>query len=59
LTEHRSIGGWRITTSEPDGSCTWTSPHGRTYQHEPTTMQPEGPPPGEIDVGPIHGPPPF
>jgi hypothetical protein len=51
--------GWDITTSEPDGSCTWTSPHGRTHQHQPAATQPEGPPPAEIDVGPIHGPPPF
>ncbi|MBK9739696.1 MAG: DUF222 domain-containing protein [Actinobacteria bacterium] len=27
--------GWRITDSRPDGSCTWTSPHGRVYEHEP------------------------
>jgi hypothetical protein len=39
--------GWDITASGSDGSCTWTSPHRRTYQHEP--------PP----AGPIHGPPPF
>ncbi|MBK9739974.1 MAG: DUF222 domain-containing protein [Actinobacteria bacterium] len=25
--------GWRITDSRPDGSCTWTSPHGRQYDH--------------------------
>ena len=31
----KTHAGWRITDSRPDGSCTWTSPHGRTYEHEP------------------------
>ncbi|MBK9739667.1 MAG: DUF222 domain-containing protein [Actinobacteria bacterium] len=37
-TRHHQLkthAGWRITDSRPDGSCTWTSPHGRTYEHEP------------------------
>ncbi len=35
---------WRITSSEPDGACTWTSPQERTYEHDP---------------GPVFGPTPF
>jgi hypothetical protein len=31
----KTHAGWTITDSRPDGSCTWTSPHGRTYEHEP------------------------
>ncbi|MBK9740295.1 MAG: DUF222 domain-containing protein [Actinobacteria bacterium] len=30
--------GWTITASRPDGSCTWTSPHGRTYEHAPPPL---------------------
>ena len=31
----KTHAGWTITDSRPDGSCTWTSPHGRTYDHQP------------------------
>jgi hypothetical protein len=31
----KTHGGWEITDSKPDGSCTWTSPDGRTYRHHP------------------------
>ncbi|MBK9738651.1 MAG: DUF222 domain-containing protein [Actinobacteria bacterium] len=31
----KTHAGWRITDSRPDGSCTWTSPHGRQYDHHP------------------------
>ncbi len=31
----KTHAGWTITNSHPDGSCTWTSPHGREYTHEP------------------------
>jgi hypothetical protein len=31
----KTLGGWQITDSQPDGSCTWTSPLGRTYDHDP------------------------
>jgi hypothetical protein len=37
-TRHHQLkthAGWRITNSTPDGSCTWTSPHGRQYDHHP------------------------
>jgi hypothetical protein len=37
-TRHHQLkthAGWRITDSRPDGSCTWTSPHGRIYDHDP------------------------
>ena len=34
----KTHAGWRITDSRPDGSCTWTSPHGLSLIHisEPT-----------------------
>lgn len=28
----KTHGGWQITASEPDGSCTWQSPQGRRYR---------------------------
>ncbi len=31
----KTHSGWSITNSHPDGSCAWTSPHGREYVHEP------------------------
>ncbi len=31
----KTHSGWSITNSHPDGSCTWTSPHGREYTREP------------------------
>ncbi len=37
-TRHHQLkthGGWHITTSRPDGSCTWISPQGRVYDHHP------------------------
>jgi hypothetical protein len=37
-TRHHQLkthAGWHITDSRPDGSCTWTSPQGRRYDHHP------------------------
>jgi hypothetical protein len=37
-TRHHQLkthAGWQITDSRPDGSCTWTSPQGRRYDHHP------------------------
>ena len=48
--ELKTAGYWHITTSARDGSCTWRSPLGRIYQHEPPDLIPPGPP---------HDPPPF
>ena len=31
----KTHAGWAITQSRPDGSCTWQSPQGRKYPHEP------------------------
>jgi len=31
----KTHGGWHITNSRDDGSCTWHSPHGRRYDHDP------------------------
>ena len=36
----KTHAGWSITSSHPDGSCTWTSPHGRQYVHEPKPVSP-------------------
>jgi hypothetical protein len=30
----KTHGGWTITSSHADGSCVWTSPHGRDHPHE-------------------------
>ncbi|MEU0093866.1 HNH endonuclease signature motif containing protein, partial [Kribbella sp. NPDC006257] len=35
-------GGWEIAAN-PDGSWTWTSPTGRSYHNNPTTIDPPGP----------------
>jgi len=40
-TRHHQLkthGGWRITDSDLDGSCTWTSPQGRRYEHRPSPV---------------------
>lgn len=45
-TRHHQLkthGGWTITTSQRDGTCTWTSPHGHQYLHTP--QPPHEPPP--------------
>ncbi len=31
----KTHGGWQLTHSKPDGSCTWRSPQGLTYHHYP------------------------
>ncbi len=31
----KTHGGWQLTHSKPDGSCTWRSPQGLTYHHFP------------------------
>jgi hypothetical protein len=31
----KTHAGWQITESKADGSCMWTSPHGRRYDHDP------------------------
>jgi hypothetical protein len=31
----KTLSGWDITDSRPDGSCVWRSPHGRQYEHSP------------------------
>ncbi len=48
--ELKTAGYWHVTASARDGSCTWRSPFGRIYQHEPPDLIPPGPP---------HDPPPF
>jgi hypothetical protein len=30
-----TFAGWQITESQADGSCVWTSPQGRRYDHHP------------------------
>ena len=34
----KSLGGWQIADSTEDGSCTWVSPNGNTYGHEPVAV---------------------
>ncbi len=34
----KTHAGWQITTSQADGTCTWTSPQGRTYDHPPRPL---------------------
>lgn len=34
----KTHGGWRITESWADGSCTWQSPQGRTFAGAPTPV---------------------
>jgi hypothetical protein len=51
----KTHGGWQITRCGADGTCSWLSPEGRIYEHEPP---PIGVPPPD-DVGPVHGPTPF
>jgi hypothetical protein len=31
----KTHGGWELTNSTPEGSCTWRSPQGLTYHHYP------------------------
>ena len=38
--QHKTHAGWTITDSADDGSCTWQSPLGRTYKHEPEPVVP-------------------
>ncbi len=42
--EMKTAGFWHITASAKDGSCTWRSPLGRVYQHEPPDLVPPRPP---------------
>ncbi|MFN8170775.1 MAG: HNH endonuclease [Candidatus Nanopelagicales bacterium] len=48
--EMKTAGYWHITASARNGSCTWRSPLGRIYEHEPPDLVPPPPP---------HDPPPF
>ncbi len=36
----KTHAGWQVIDSEPDGSCTWRSPHAREYRHEPLPLLP-------------------
>ncbi|MBI1352625.1 MAG: DUF222 domain-containing protein, partial [Actinomycetales bacterium] len=45
-THHHQVkthGGWHITTSRRSGACTWRSPLGRIYHHEPPDHIPAAP----------------
>ncbi len=41
----KTHGGWQITQSHLDGSCTWRSPSGREYPHAPHDFREDLPPP--------------
>ena len=34
----KTHGNWAITESRPDGGCTWVSPSGRRFLHEPPAL---------------------
>lgn len=56
--QHKTHAGWHIIDSEQDGSCTWVSPLGRQYRHDPEPVLPTAPaPPPRIN--PDNDPPPF
>jgi hypothetical protein len=42
----KTLGGWTIRDSRRDGRCTWISPSGRRYVHEPPPVlgEPQRPP---------------
>lgn len=42
--QHKTHAGWTITDSADDGSCTWTSPLGRTYTHQAQPVLPSAAP---------------
>jgi hypothetical protein len=49
-TRHHQLkthAGWDITHTDHTGHCTWLSPHGRAYTHEPEPLAPisHDPPP--------------
>jgi len=35
----KTHGGWKLTDSKPNGSCTWRSPQGLTYHHYPEPIR--------------------
>ncbi len=37
----KTHGGWTINVSSADGACTWVSPRGRAYTHEPLAVLPQ------------------
>jgi hypothetical protein len=39
----KTHGGWRITSSQRSGACTWRSPLGRVYEHTPPGLTPPKP----------------
>ncbi|MBI1352584.1 MAG: hypothetical protein GC156_15895, partial [Actinomycetales bacterium] len=53
----KTHGGWHITTTHRTGHCTWQSPLGRIYHHEPPDTRPPDLVPEP--VRPATDPPPF
>ena len=51
----KTHANWLITSSAANGSCTWRSPLGREYHHQPPPLLPPAPR-TDVDTGP---PPPF
>ncbi|MGB4690052.1 MAG: hypothetical protein WBH16_07590, partial [Candidatus Nanopelagicales bacterium] len=47
----KTHGGWQLTESKPDGSCTWTSPAGRTY-YTIAPVHPAANPSGDAPASP-------
>jgi hypothetical protein len=48
----KTHGGWAITASRRDGACTWRSPLGRIYHHQPPPLLPDRIP-EPADTGPL------
>jgi hypothetical protein len=46
----KTIGGWTITNSDRDGSCTWVSPTGNRYAHDAVAVGVE-PATGTVAMG--------
>ena len=47
----KTHANWVITSSAANGSCTWRSPLGREYEHEPPPLLPPAPAPRVVDDG--------
>jgi hypothetical protein len=40
----KTLAGWDITKTRPDGTCRWRSPNGRTFEGGPEPPDPDSPP---------------
>lgn len=47
----KSLGGWEISSSDENGGCTWMSPTGNVYVHEPVSLAQSRVPLADGNVG--------